>query len=204
MEIKLDDFTYNYQRQVLVDMDGVLFDYESPNNEIIRNFGVTPIENRKGFYYPEVYRNNPDLHRHIYDENRRPGFFRSFPLIEGAIEGWQRILDAGFLPRVCSSPFDHHPTVITEKKECLEEYFVPRFGSWVVDTAIFDRFKSGYDACALIDDHPDVRGSTFAKWQQIVFTQSYNKQLQTRLRLNGWNDPSLETLLQTCRRLYKF
>jgi 5'(3')-deoxyribonucleotidase len=189
-------------RMVLVDMDGVLADYETPNDEIVRAFGLMPIQNRTEFYYVDAYREYPDLLSAIYEENRRQGFFRAFPLVRGAVEGWQRILNADFIPRVCSSPLENHPTVVAEKKQWLEEYIAPRFGRWVIDTAIFDRDKSSYDASAMIDDRPTLRGADRARWQQVVFTRSYNKVVETDFRLNGWGDPALETFLERCKERY--
>jgi 5'(3')-deoxyribonucleotidase len=190
------------ERTVLVDMDGVVADFETPNDRIVSAFGLSPVTERPDFYYADTYQNYPELVDTIYQENRRPGFFRAFPLVDGALSGWQRILDADFIPRICSSPLENHPTVISEKREWLEEYFVPAFGAWVIDTAIFNRDKSGYDACAMIDDRPTLRNIEGASWQHIVFSRSYNAKVETVFRLNGWNDPSLESLLAKCRGCY--
>jgi 5'-nucleotidase len=170
---------------VLLDMDGVLFNFEDPNNAIIRtHFPDVPIvENRSSIYYKDTYSAYPKVCEKIYQENRRPGFFSSFPLVDFAVEGFARILEAGYTPIVCSSPLEDHKTVIDEKKASLEEHLVPIFGTWVIDTAIFDRDKSKYDAIAMIDDHPSIRGAKEAIWQQIVFSRSYNHTLGTDFRL---------------------
>jgi len=189
---------------VLVDMDGVLADFEEPNNAILRtHFPDIPlIVERPNFYYAETYQHHADVGSKLYRENRRPGFFLEFPIIDQALQGWQRILDAGFTPRVCSSPLENHATVIAEKKAWLEELFVPEFGAWVVDTAIFDRDKSGYHAFAMIDDRPTLRNSDRAVWQHIVFSKSYNADIETDYRLNGWNDPALEAILSKTHENY--
>jgi 5'-nucleotidase len=187
---------------VLVDMDGVMADFEAPNNALVAACGVRPIVDRQDFYYADSYRDFPDVLETIYAENRRPGFFRNFPVVDDAVEGWQRIMEAGFVPRVCSSPIEDHPTVIDEKKAWLAEHFAPRFGSWVVDTAIFNRDKSGYDAIAMIDDRPTLRNIESARWRHIVFDQSYNRQVETDFRLHGWRDERLGTLLRAAQHTY--
>ena len=162
------------ENTVLVDMDGVLADFDRANNEIVRtHFPDMPIiDNRREFYFKDSYADHPEVVEKIENDCRLPGFIRNFQPIDNALEGWKRILTAGYIPRVCSSPLENHPTIINEKKAWLEEYFVPTFGSWVVDTAIFNRDKSGYQAIAIIDDRPTLRGMEKAVWQHILFTQT--------------------------------
>ncbi len=191
-------------RTVLLDMDGVLADFERPNNEILRvHFPCLPVvERRESIYFADTYREQPDVVTVIERKVRLPGFFASFPLIDDALTGMERIRTAGFIPRICSSPLENHPTVIAEKTAWLKQHFVPIFGPWVIETAIFDRNKSSYDAFALIDDHPKVRGADQAKWRQMVFDQPYNRETSTGFRLLSWTDPSLEEQLIELHRLY--
>lgn len=185
------------ERTVLVDMDGVIADFEEPNNLVIRSHfpGVQIVLNRAEFYYKDTYKGNDSIIQKIYSENRKPGFFLTFPVIEGAIAGLMRIRDAGYNPRICTSPLEDHPTVIKEKTQWLEEHLVPSLGAKILDEAIFDRDKSTYKAIALIDDRPTVRNAENAAWQHIMFTRSYNDQIHTGLRLCGWKDKNLEQLL---------
>lgn len=189
------------ENTVLVDMDGVLADFEEPNNDIIRTHfpDIVPVVDRPDFYFKDTYEPYEDVNDTIYVENRRPGFFRAFPIVNGAVQGWQRILEAGYVPRVCSSPLEDHGTVVAEKIDWLEEHFVPEFGAWVVDLAIFNRDKSGYDAVAMIDDRPTLRSIEKATWQHIIFSQSYNRTVETDFRLEDWYDPALEGLLAKAR-----
>lgn len=189
---------------VLCDMDGVIANFETPNNAIISTLypHVTPIAERSDFYFHETYAEHEDVVRTLFAETRIPGFFRTFPIIDGAIEGWHRMIEAGYQPRVCSSPLEDHETVIDEKRSWLEEHFVPVFGMWVVDTAIFDRDKSSYPAIAMIDDRPTLRGIEKAVWRHIVFDHSYNRNTETTYRLLGWHDPMLESLLDRAKFEY--
>lgn len=192
------------EQTVLVDMDGVLADFDEPNNAIVRAHfpGLQIVAERPEFYFKETYKDYPAVVDRIEADCRLPGFIRSFPLVDGALQGWQRILDAGYTPRVCSSPLENHPTIIDEKKEWLEEHFAPVFGSWVIDTAIFNRDKSGYDAIAMIDDRPTLRNIQKAVWQHIVFSRSYNKTVETAFRIEGWQDPALESMLARSKEQY--
>jgi 5'-nucleotidase len=185
-------------------MDGVLADFEEPNNDIVRAHfpHIEPIIDRPDFYFKDTYQSYEGVNDIIYQENRRPGFIRAFPIVDGAIDGWERILNAGYTPRVCSSPLEDHDTIIAEKKDWLEEYFVPRFGAWVIDTAIFNRDKSGYDAAAMIDDRPTLRNIEKATWQHIMFTRSYNKEIEAEFRLENWHDFNLESLLLRAKEKY--
>jgi 5'-nucleotidase len=192
------------ENTVLVDMDGVLADFEEPNNEILRRHfpEIVPVIDRPDFYFNDTYESYDGVNDRIYAENRRPGFFRAFPVVDGAIQGWQRILEAGYVPRVCSSPLEDHNTVVAEKIAWLEEYFVPEFGAWVVDLAIFNRDKSSYDAVAMIDDRPTLRSIEKAAWQHVIFSRSYNREVETDFRLENWFDPELEDMLLRAKEKY--
>lgn len=192
------------ENTVLVDMDNVTADCEEPNNAIVRTHfpDIAVVVDRTDFYFQDTYAAHPHLVAKMHEENRVPGFFRTFPLVEGAIEGWQRIIEAGYVPRVCSSPLENHDTVIAEKIAWLEELLVPEFGGWVIDLAIFDRDKSGYDAFAMIDDRPTLRNMERASWQHVVFSRSYNLSVQTDFRLDGWSDPNLEDTLARAQAQY--
>lgn len=194
------------ENTVLVDMDGVMADFEEANNNILRAHfpKITPVSHRSEFYFADTYTDHEGVGKKLYEENRRPGFFRNFPLVDGAIVGWRRILEAGYQPRVCSSPLEDHDTVVDEKIDWLEEYFVPVFGAWVVETAIFNRDKSGYEAIAIIDDRPTLRNIGRAAWQHIIFSRSYNLSMETEFRLEGWHDPNLEDLLEKAKTKYLF
>ncbi len=192
------------ENMVLVDMDGVIADFETPNNDIIRTHfpRIEPVIGRTDFYYTDTYKNYEGVNDVIYRENRKPGFFMSFPLVDGVIGGLERVVNAGFQWRVCSSPLTNHSTVIAEKIEYLEEHIVPHFGTWVIGEAIFDRDKSSYDAVAMIDDRPFLRNMERASWQHVMFTQSYNKAIEIDFRLQNWHDPSLESLLVKANEKY--
>ena len=178
---------------VLIDMDGVLANFDSEVlNRIQKQYPHIPILSaRSNFYIADDYPEHKELVREISDQ---PGFFESLPLVDSALEGWQRIIDLGYNPRICSSPISSNPNSEREKRLWIEHHFVPFFGSYVVEQAIITKNKHLYEGRALIDDRPEVRDSDKASWKHIVFDQLYNKHIE-RPRLYGWRDNKLPELL---------
>ena len=179
---------------VLVDMDGVLaeFDDEVVSRIRDRHPHVAILEERSHFYLYEDYNEHARLVEELSDEE---GFFEALPLGLQAIAGWQRLVDLGYHPRICSAPKISNPHSEREKLTWLRKYFVPVFGEYVADEAIITRKKHEYDGIALIDDRPEIRHSDKAKWQHILFTRPYNKNVKGP-RIDGWQDENLPELLR--------
>lgn len=185
---------------VLVDMDEVLALYDS---EVIKRLKklhshIPIIGERTNFYIAEDYGEHAQLLRDIADE---AGFFESLPVGIDALAGWQRLIDYGYHPRICSSPKLTNPYSKEEKLRWLRRHFVPHFGEWVADEAIITRDKHLYDGIALIDDRPEVKSADEAPWQHIIFDQPYNQHVDTP-RLRGWLDDSLPELLEAATKEY--
>jgi len=185
---------------VLVDMDGVLAAFDASVEATITELHpeIMLVRPRQEFYIHQDYAE--EHHLAIKGIWQAQGFYRQLNMVDGATEGWGKIVEAGFRPRICSSPIPQNPNCVSEKVGWLEEHFVPDFGYSVIDEAVFDRDKTKYGAVALIDDKPDIPGIEKANWQHIVFDASYNKLSSARLRLNGWRDPALSSLLNEAAR----
>lgn len=119
---------------------------------------------------------------HDYPEDLRPGieavynspdFFENLEVIRGVHEGWQAMLDAGYLPRVASAPLGSNKSAIEGKIKWLDRVMVPHFGVGVVEDTIIDRDKWKYSALAIIDDNPVMRkgvdGIESAEWEHVLF-----------------------------------
>lgn len=185
---------------VLVDMDGVLADFDEEILDRIeeRYPHIPKLDVRRNFYVAEDFPEHSQLVRELSNEE---GFFASLPLAQAALEGWQRMIDLGYDPRVCSSPISANPHSEKEKLGWLRQHFVPVFGESVVERAVITKDKHLYDGIALIDDRPEVRNSVDAAWRHIVFDKPYN-QHSAAPRLRGWLDDKLPSLLESATDEY--
>lgn len=177
-----------------IDMDGVVAGFDQRVDEIAKQrFDLDPPRFRTHFYssknYPCEY---SEALREASNEER---FFASLPLLDGAIHGIGRVVEAGYHPRFLSSPIRSNPHSKKEKLEWLEEHIVPHFGSFIVAQAIITSNKHLHDGAVLIDDRPEIKYSNYATWQHVLFTQDYNKRAVSKFRISDWYDPDLEDTL---------
>ncbi|MEI6054007.1 MAG: hypothetical protein WCQ49_01425 [Candidatus Saccharibacteria bacterium] len=185
---------------VLVDMDGVLVDFDG---EVLRRMKtefpyIKQLEEREKFYVSDDYPEHSELVRYISDQ---PGFFEALPLLDNAIEGWQRMVDLGYDPRICSSPMRSNPYCTSEKLVSIRKHLVPIFGELALVNAIISREKAEHNGIALIDDKPEIVNIEKASFTHIVFDQPYNRHV-TNPRIKGWLDDNLERHLEQASRDY--
>jgi 5'-nucleotidase len=187
------------QQTVLVDMDGVLADFNGNLYAMLSASSPEVVlpERQTEFYLDHML---PPEHRLIVKEIiSQSGFFIDLEPIDGAKDGWAKLLELGYLPRVCSAPLRKNETSVPDKKAWLEEHFVPLFGSSVIDLAIFDKQKWLHPGIALIDDRPDPNYKNYqdirAAWQHIVYDYPYNALSNAPHRMMSWQDPLLPTIL---------
>jgi len=185
---------------VLVDMDGPLagFDNEVLARMAVRLGHIPLLETRNNFYISDDYPEHAQLVRALSDEQ---GFFESLPVEEGALEGWEQLLDLGYHPRICSSPISTNPYSAAEKLRWLERHFVPKFGKYVVDEAIITKQKHLFDGIALIDDRPEIVQADEASWQHVIYDKEYNRHVDG-MRTVTWRDPTLPDTLEAAKELY--
>jgi 5'-nucleotidase len=181
-------------------MDSVLSDFDQEvQNRLTERHPDIPLVPRANFRISEDYPAHTQMVRAMSNE---PGFFASLPLVDHALEGWQRMLSAGYHPRICSSPLSTNPHCEEEKMGWLETHLVPVFGRLVVDQAIITKNKEKYDAIALVDDRPEIENAGRATWQHIIFDQPYNVR-SPQPRLYGWRDSNLLGLLRAAEIQYR-
>lgn len=181
---------------LLIDMDGVLADFDAEIMKRVkdRHPSINLLETRDNFYFSDDYPEYKTVIRAISNE---PGFFASLPLIDHAITGWQRIVDLGYHPRICSSPIRSNSRSELEKRAWLERHF----GIEVANEAIITSDKYLHPGIALIDDRPELRNATEAAWQHIIFDQPYNHGVN-KLRIRGWLDETLPATLKAAEALH--
>lgn len=177
---------------VLVDMDGVLADFDGATEQYLRdNHPDIPIAARQNFYYKHDYLEA--AHQVIINQlHASQYFFRNLPEIPGALDGWQRIIELGYEPRICSSPLHTNEWCKDEKLAWVEH----RLGKQAMQTALITTHKEECEGIALIDDRPEIKNAATASWRHIIFDQPYNTVVDTECRLHGWHDPNLKLLLE--------
>lgn len=179
-------------RVVLVDMDGVLADFDGAVLEALPPH--IPRVPRTNFY---IARDYPEHKADVAAVYSHPEFFFNLKPVHGAIEGWQRLIDLGYQPRICTAPLTSNPRSGEGKLAWLDQHLVPHFGATVRDEAIVDKNKHAYAGVVLIDDRPAVdTGGSRAPWRHVVFDQPYNQLCTSTFRLHGWTDPDMALVLE--------
>ncbi|XP_075627097.1 5'(3')-deoxyribonucleotidase, cytosolic type isoform X3 [Balearica regulorum gibbericeps] len=168
--------------RVLVDMDGVLADFEGA---VLRDFRARfPGEPRAKV-------------ASIYES---PGFFLGLDPIPGALEAMQemiRMQDTEVF--ICTSPLQKYEHCIVEKYKWVEKHLGPEF----VERIILTRDKTVVSADLLFDDKDTIRGAELnPSWEHILFTCCHNRHVQLqapRRRLLSWAD-DWKSILESKRR----
>jgi len=166
------------KKTIAIDMDGVMADVESHMlNRYKDETGILLTkEEIKGRTEEGLF---PDttLLRKICNE---PGFFRTLPLMDGAIETVKRLME-NYEVYVVSAAMEY-PLSLFEKREWLAEHFP--FISW--RNIIFCGDKSIIDTDYLIDDH--CKNLDFCKGKALMFTAFHNVNLHHHQRINHWDE----------------
>lgn len=170
---------------VYVDMDGVLADFDG--TVIRRLLEIDPLidvsDLSSDFYITRRLKTERDI-QFAHEIQSSRDFFRSLPSIEGAVDAWHNLEEAGLNPQVLSAPLTSNPWCVEEKLAWLDTHLGPR----VADAACFDKHKWRYDGIALIDDRPEIDGYHRATWQHVLFSQAYNRHINTEYRIHDWTD----------------
>jgi len=182
------------RRVVLVDMDGVIADFEGG---FLKNWRERhpdkpsiPLEHRTTFYiadqYPQEWR---ELVRQIM---LAPGFYRNLEPIPGSIAALQEMSELGFEVFICSRPLSEYKNCVLEKYEWVEEHL----GEDWVKRIILTRDKTIIKADILIDDRPEIRGVAMPSWEHILCDQPYNREERRKRRLSwkNWRDVILSEM----------
>lgn len=167
---------------VLIDIDGVLADFDSYLlKEIKKRLPEIEIPEKRD----KLLRKNfsPEEKNKIDQICNEEGFFLNLKEIEGSIEGVKELAkkhDVFF----CSSPLTKNINSVKEKQLWVKE----KFGEEWIRKMIIAKDKTIIKGDILIDDIPEeIKGIKTPEWEQIIFDQPYNKHIKNKKRIN-WNN----------------
>lgn len=159
-------------------MDGVLADTETHFMDWYeKEHGVRVTwEERLGVLESEGFPDKTAIRRYVFT----PGFFRTIPVMPGAIEAVKTLME-DYEIYIVSAAMEF-PQCLSEKREWLTEHFP--FISW--KNIIFCGDKSVIATDYLIDDH--CKNLDFCKGKAIMFDAPHNANYHHHVRVKSWTD----------------
>ncbi len=168
---------------VLVDMDSVLCDWEQGFVDVFRReypeLPCAGVGERFTFDLFAGLGNDEIAATHAIMD--RPGFYRDLAPIPGGADALNTMLDLGIDAVVCTSPWPSNATCASDKLTWLDTHIGHGWSS----RAIITKDKTRVRGDILIDDRPNVSGAENPTWEQVYFTQSYNRDCAGR-RIDSW------------------
>lgn len=170
---------------ILVDMDGVLSDFDKCHAVKGRALGfpeyMTPATRKTWQIFDGFKQDEIDA---ILDLWYSPGFFRDMPPIEGAQKAMEDMVAHGYEVFICSTPMKGHPTCSTEKEAWIKEHL----GKDFLGRLILTQDKTLIHGHILIDDKPVITGRHFnPSWEHVLYDTSYNRHDKEKRRLTWAN-----------------
>lgn len=159
-------------------MDGVLADIEARWLTLYEEDHGIKLgrEIFTGVRESDAFPDKEAVHKYVFT----PGFFRSLPVMEGAVEAVKK-LSADFEIYIVSAAMEF-PLSLFEKREWLAEHFP--FIDW--RNIIFCGDKSIIATDYLIDDH--CKNLDYCKGTPIMFHAGHNANLTHHKRVHNWEE----------------
>lgn len=169
---------------ILVDMDGVTTDWGTGYNEVLDSFGPVAdnIPRHKDQKTFNMHEGLSFKETRLVDEAMATMDYYGLAPIEGAVDALHSMLDYGHDVMICTSPWLPNKDCIRHKIDWLDKHL----GHGWAERVIVTKDKTMVHGDWLIDDKPSITGRKDPTWYQVVFTQPYNINVNTSLRLNGW------------------
>lgn len=186
--------------RVLVDMDGVIADFESHLEKVIRenhpDIPCIALQDRTTFYAADQYYQigGDELKKKVSDIINSPGFYRNIPPMENAIDAVKELSGMdGVEIFFCTSHNSGSNYSASEKLDWIAEYF----GQDWTKRVILSQDKTLIIGDLLIDDKPNVGGTVRQpSWRQILFNYWNNQGFDIKerpiiiTRMDGWAEES--------------
>lgn len=176
---------------ILIDLDSTVADFDPYIIDLYnQKYPEHPINETEIHTDHMGFKNHP-LHDPRYSNDmfkimRSPGFFRNLPLISGASEAINEIIEKGYNVYFVTIPMISNPTCADDKYKWVKEHF----GEELALKTILTHDKSLIKGDILIDDWPKVHQTMTPSWIHLLYNTKYNSHLPRRLRLNWetWED----------------
>ena len=175
---------------ILVDMDGVLADYDLGFLNFWRMLYPeevwVPREQRRSFYIDEDY---PEELRNLAEAvPKLRGFYRHLPEMKGAANAMNE-LKKYFEVFICTAPHTEYRYCVPEKYAWIDDHFGREWTRKIILTKDKTLVRGRY----LIDDKPEIKGSQIPVWEQILYDQPYNRAAdKRRLTWQNWRGVLLD------------
>jgi 5'-nucleotidase len=173
--------------EILVDMDGVLADFDGSIKSIWKRFhpnkSLVDIYNRKTYYLADsMPESSKNLVSEIYTSQN---FFLFLPIIDGSKEALEYLISHGHTVRICTSPIKEYRHCVSEKFAWVERHL----GEEWIKRLIITKDKTFVRGDILIDDKPQIKGELTPTWEHIIFDngRAYNKGVPSRRYINWKN-----------------
>jgi len=101
----------------------------------------------------------------------------------GGLEAIREIAERGYIVHICTKPV-LSSYCVQEKYDWIKKHLGEEWATRIVTT----HDKTICRGTLLIDDHPNIRGSRFPSWRQVIFDQPYNRHRSDLPRLKSWDN----------------
>ncbi|KAL4240059.1 5'(3')-deoxyribonucleotidase [Mactra antiquata] len=191
--------------RVLVDMDGVLCDFELYLLESYKqkypNEPCIELQDREGFWVKDQYEKLKEgLGANCVNVHNCKGFFKNLPEIPGSIEAVKELSQMENVDVfLCTSPLNYYKYCMQEKYAWVEKHL----GKNWLEKIIITKDKTVVNGHVLIDDKPNITGAMLQpSWEHIVFTSCHNTgtNLHGKRRLDNWTDGTWRDLIEEFKK----